>query len=570
MRLTIKTKLFVTFLFVFLLYGVAMLVAWGELKDANANYTETVETDIAEMERIEQITAAKLQVRTTVASILIGLPNAPDNHVPDLQAHLRDLIETVEYMTAELRKTAHPELMSLLDEFEELHGISKPLYLRIIDLELAGNGDQANRLFHTESAKVSTEIVELLMRMQEVVRKELDERHVATAEAYQQSAMQLLILFVASLVVGGISAAITTQGIARRLATSVMVSRRIAAGDLRSDIKITGRDEVAELLTAQSDMVEKLREVVGNVMMTTNYVATGSAQMASTSGELSEGASTQAASTEEVSSAVEEMSANIRRSAENAGTTEEIASKSAQDARESGKAVSDAVQAMETIANRIMIVQEIARQTDLLALNAAVEAARAGEHGRGFAVVAAEVRKLAERSQTAAAEISALSSSTLRTPTRAGEMLSVLVPNIERTARLVSEIATASKELAAGSTLINNSMLQLDRVTQENTSASEELSATATELAAQAEQLASAIGYFRIEGEGEAGPAASSASGARAQARGAGKAAAPGKSGRAGEAAKARVSRVEDGGFDFDLGGEADELDARFKRRDAA
>lgn len=566
MRLTIKTKLFLTFLFVFLLYGVAMVVAWVELDAANANYSETVDTDIAELEKIEQITTAKLQVRTTVASILIGLPNAPANHVPDLQIRLRELVETVEYLTVELRQTAHPNLLGLLDEFEELHAISKPLYMRIIDLELAGNGDQANTLFHTESAKVSAEITEVMMRMRDVVIGELAVRHATTKEAYDNSVMQLLILFVASLIVGGGSAAVTTQSIARRLSASVAVSRRIAGGDLQNDIKITGHDEVTELLTAQRDMVEKLREVVGNVMMTTNYVATGSAQMASTSGELSEGASTQAASTEEVSSAVEEMSANIRRSAENAGTTEEIASKSAQDARESGKAVSDAVQAMETIADRIMIVQEIARQTDLLALNAAVEAARAGEHGRGFAVVAAEVRKLAERSQTAAAEISSLSSSTLRTATGAGEMLQVLVPNIEKTARLVSEIATASKELAAGSTLINNSMLQLDRVTQENTSASEELSATATELAAQAEQLASAIGYFRIEESTGAAPSAAARTGSK-PAKGA---QAP-RASRASETSKpGRVSRVEDGGFDFDLGGDTDELDARFKRRDAA
>ena len=562
MRMTIKTKLFLAFLFVFVLYGAAMVFALVNLRLANEAYETAMETDVVELEKIDDIAKAKLRVRSTVASILIGLPNAPENHIPQLQERLMQLVQTVETLEEEIRATAHPELAALLDEFNAQHLISKPLYLRIIDLELAGRGDEANTLFHTKSRDISNEIVVTLDRMRDVVMGEITGGRAATNAAYETAKLQLIGLFLASLVIGGGSALYTILGISRRLTRSVGITSEVAEGNLNVNIAVTGNDEISALMGAQRDMVAKLREVVGNVSATSRYVASGSAQMASTSGELSTGASTQAASTEEVSSAVEEMSANIKRSSENASTTEEIASKSAADARESGKAVEDAVRAMETIADRIMIVQEIARQTDLLALNAAVEAARAGEHGRGFAVVAAEVRKLAERSQTAAAEISSLSSSTLRTAAGAGEMLAALVPNIERTAQLVSEIATASKELATGSTLINNSMLQLDKVTQENTSASEELSATATELAAQAEQLSSAIGYFKLE----AGRASEMPMQASVAAR---PAAAPAKS--AASVGKPRkVSSVEGGGFDFDLGSDTDELDARFKRREAA
>ena len=162
------------------------------------------------------------------------------------------------------------------------------------------------------------------------------------------------------------------------------------------------------------------------------------------------------------------MNANIRQNAENALQTEKIATQAANDAQEGGNAVNMTVSAMKQIANKIMIIEEIARQTNLLALNAAIEAARAGEHGKGFAVVAAEVRKLAERSQNAAAEINDLSTNSVEVAERAGQLLEVIVPNIQRTAELVQEISAASKEQDAGAEQINQSIQQLDGVIQQN------------------------------------------------------------------------------------------------------
>jgi methyl-accepting chemotaxis protein len=201
---------------------------------------------------------------------------------------------------------------------------------------------------------------------------------------------------------------------------------------------------------------------------------------------------------------MEEMAANIKQNADNAAQTEKIARQSSKDAEASGEAVNRAVTAMRTIAEKISIVQEIARQTDLLALNAAVEAARAGEHGRGFAVVASEVRKLAERSQLAAAEISGLSGETVKVATEAGEMLSKLVPDIRKTAELVAEISAACREQDIGASQINEAIQQLDKVTQQNAGASEEMSATSEELAAQAEELQSSIAFFRVDASGSA------------------------------------------------------------------
>jgi methyl-accepting chemotaxis protein len=195
------------------------------------------------------------------------------------------------------------------------------------------------------------------------------------------------------------------------------------------------------------------------------------------------------------------MAANIKQNAANANETERIARQSAKDAELSGAAVGRAVAAMQTIAEKITIVQEIARQTDLLALNAAVEAARAGEHGKGFAVVASEVRKLAERSQAAAGEIGTLSSDSVKVAQEAGGMLEKLVPDIKRTAELVEEISAACREQDVGSAQINQAIQQLDKVTQQNASASEEMSATAEELANQADRLQETIAFFRVNGD---------------------------------------------------------------------
>ena len=201
---------------------------------------------------------------------------------------------------------------------------------------------------------------------------------------------------------------------------------------------------------------------------------------------------------------MEEMASNIQQNTDNAAQTEKISHKAAQNARESGAAVSDAVMAMNEIAGRISIIEEIARQTNLLALNAAIEAARAGEHGKGFAVVATEVRRLAERSQIAAREIGAFSTDTLEISEKAGMMLEKLVPDIRKTAELVQEISAASREQNSGTQQINKAIRQLDQVVQQNASAAEEMASTSEELASQAQQLQGSISFFKIDGAGAA------------------------------------------------------------------
>ncbi len=276
------------------------------------------------------------------------------------------------------------------------------------------------------------------------------------------------------------------------------IAQKVAAGDLTLELRSINKKGDTGVYAAIKEMIEKLKEVVINVKSASDNVASGSQQMSSSSEEMSQGATEQAANAEEASSSMEQMSANIRQNSDNAQQTDKIAVKAAKDAQEGGAAVTQAVGAMKEIAGKISIIEEIARQTNLLALNAAIEAARAGEHGKGFAVVAAEVRKLAERSQSAAGEISQLSSSSVDVAEQAGEMLNKLVPDIQKTAELVQEINAASNEQNSGADQINKAIQQLDQVIQQNAGASEEMSSTAEELAAQAEQLQNTIAFFKV------------------------------------------------------------------------
>jgi methyl-accepting chemotaxis protein len=330
-----------------------------------------------------------------------------------------------------------------------------------------------------------------------------------------------------------------TRSITRPILAAVTAARKLAVGDCEQNVDASGRDEAAMLLDAMQQMIDSNREmasaatgiaggdldvkviprsdrdvlgvalanmidsltqVIGEVRSGATALTMAATQISASSQSLSQGTSEQASSVEETTSSLEQMSASITQNADNSRQMELMAVKGSSDADQSAQAVKQSVEAMTKIAEKISIIEEIAYQTNLLALNAAIEAARAGEHGRGFAVVATEVRKLAERSQTAAKDIGGLASSSVGVAQLSGKLLGELVPTIRTTADLVREVAAASSEQSAGVMQINRAMALVDQVTQRNASASEELASTAEEMAAQAEALQQTIGHFRVAG----------------------------------------------------------------------
>jgi methyl-accepting chemotaxis protein len=282
----------------------------------------------------------------------------------------------------------------------------------------------------------------------------------------------------------------------------VRVLAALAEGDLTQEITADYQGTFGQLKDACNTTVGNLSNTMTNVTTAVSSLTSASNQINATAQSLSQASSEQAASVEETSASLEQMTASISQNTENAKVTDGIATKASVEATEGGEAVTATVSAMKSIAEKIGIIDDIAYQTNLLALNAAIEAARAGEHGKGFAVVAAEVRKLAERSQVAAQEISSVASSSVHLAEKAGKLLDQMVPNIRKTSDLVQEITAASEEQASGVKQINGAVTQLSKTTQTNAAASEELAATAEEMNGQVEQLEQAVAFFKLEGGG--------------------------------------------------------------------
>ncbi|WP_341209698.1 methyl-accepting chemotaxis protein [uncultured Sphingomonas sp.] len=535
MRATIKMKLGATFAVLVLLLAVVIGVGVSKMSTLNSAITEVIAGPARSLSLAQSVDTLQSQSLADQQSLALNTDAATMKVYYDkVVAGENELDRTIQQGIAAASPESKPFWEAVGRDWTEL----KPVFDRVRDLGNANRNEEAAKVSNEEQAPLNVRFNADIGKLSDFQRAAMKQADESTNELYAESRTIMITAGVIAFMIAVAGALWISLVVSRGLKRISVAVEAVSIGDLDQDVVVTTNDEIKDLvdtvnrMTANlrksaaladaiaggdltvdyqplSDkdklghalvtMVERLRGVVGDATLAAQNVASGSQQLSSSSEQVSQGATEQAAAAEEASASMEQMAANIKQNADNATQTEKIARQSSQDAELSGQAVEKAVTAMRTIAERIGIVQEIARQTDLLALNAAVEAARAGEHGRGFAVVAAEVRKLAERSQTAAGEISGMSSETVTAAAQAGEMLTKLVPDIRRTAELVSEISAACREQDIGASQINEAIQQLDKVTQQNASASEQISSTSEELASQAEELQESIAYFRVD-----------------------------------------------------------------------
>ncbi|HKJ05738.1 MAG TPA: methyl-accepting chemotaxis protein [Geopsychrobacteraceae bacterium] len=491
----------------------------------------------------------ELQLTNLVLAAMDAIIDKEEGQVsPERLAIMDDAIAFLEGNINELENIAeeYNEVAAIAALRSDITNLKKGIRTDLVSL-IESSAKDIQRM--AEEFKLMDEILDIdsealeasLLIIEDSVREEFAEAGAELHATMATASNVGLLAFV--LVLGSLLPILYFVGrsILRPLEVAVNTARRMARGDISMEIEVTSNDETGVLLGAMKEMVGstremasvadeiskgnlqvkveersaedvlglslremlgRLTEIIQNVRMSSGNVSSGSQALSAASEEMSQGATEQASSAEEASASIEEMTANIRQNADNAQQTEGIAIKTAQDAEDGGKAVADTLIAMKEIANKINIVEEISRQTNLLALNAAIEAARAGEHGKGFAVVAAEVRKLAERSQVAAGEISTLSVTSVDVAEQAGKLLEIIVPNIRKTAELVQEISAASKEQDSGADQIGKSIQQLDMIIQQNASSSEEMASTAEELSTQAEALEDIIAFFKVDLKG--------------------------------------------------------------------
>jgi len=388
------------------------------------------------------------------------------------------------------------------EEFHKLFSVVKNYTDEIILLLNQNKIKEAEEIYFGPYQPNFENMREIMNQFTEVTEKEADMAYLSSVNLGQkiiQNSIAIMIIVILFII---ISAFLLTRSITVPIYTAVILLDKFAGGNLNIFVpkKYKKRkDEVGHLLHSLSVMLKKMQEIVSVIKNNSEQIAAASLQLNNTSQLLSQGASEQASSVEEVSSTMEQISANITQNSDNAKETEKISEGSTQGIIKMAETSKQSLESINTISQKITIINDIAFQTNILALNAAVEAARAGSHGKGFAVVASEVRKLAEKSQIAAEEIADLSRNSVKITEHASSLMTNILPEVSKTATLVQEISLSSSEQSHGALQVNEALQQLNNVTQQNASTSEELASSAEELSGQAEMLKDMISFFKLD-----------------------------------------------------------------------
>lgn len=379
-------------------------------------------------------------------------------------------------------------------EYKKLGGYTKSIDTLLKSRKFA----IADKLYYGEYLECFEKMREMLNNYTDVSLAEAETEYLSSKDALKYIVINSLIIFLVILGIIITSSILLVQSIKNPLNEAVEVTKKVSEGNLVVEITNNNNDEIGMLSQSLRAMVDKIKDVITGVMMSSENFVAGSRELSLSAQQISSGANEQAASSEEISSSIEQMLSSVNQTSENALQTEKIATQAAESIKKANDSVISTIEAMRTIIQKISVIKEIAEKTDLLAVNAAIESARAGEYGKGFAVVASEVRKLAEHSQKAAKEIDDISISSVATAEHSGRMLAEVIPQIQNTAQLVQEISATSLEQNSGIGQISQAIQQLSAVVQSNSALSEELASSSEELSSQAKVLLDTISYFKL------------------------------------------------------------------------
>lgn len=501
-RIKLKTLLYIGFALLITLMVLSNFISLRALDQANQRLVEIVDIPIEQRILSNRIRSNFLEIDRLTSKYILARSEADKTKYAQQIQQANAQIETA---LIALERLSDADTQQLVGTFRNQIADYQKIALRIQEIanltvdagaSLDEIQEQNRQAYLLQGEEGERELQEADLLAQELINRMDASVQAAITRGqqhYQQAQRVLLIMLGGS----GLFTLLVAFLIIHRISLISSIATRIGEGDLSYAFDPAVSD--ADLYGVLRNMNITIRDIVAEIKESSGNVASGSVEMSSTGQQIAQGATEQASSLEEISSSMEEMTASISQTADNARQTEQIAQQAASEAQATGEAVDKAVTAMKLIAEKIGIIEEIARQTNLLALNAAIEAARAGEHGKGFTVVAAEVRKLAERSQKAASEIVEYSRSSLEVSERAGEKLADLLPSIMKNSSLVQEISAAAIEQDKGANEINKALQQLDQVVQQSAAAAEEMAASSEELSAQAETMFETVSFFKVD-----------------------------------------------------------------------
>ncbi len=511
-KLNIAQKLLVGFgviLFVIIINGVWTFVTLSNSKKLNKTLTEVYSPSSNSLRELSQmITQSKMLIKNWVfidkqsgTPDKVRLAELQDKKYPELKKKIQGFYD-------KWKEVGHASdidsLNVIFQKTDSLFQMQKQIMNSLNSFE---SYDDAMVLFEVEPLVqeggnvilLSDKIIKEVEQIADEFTKESDLGLTKMNESFSSFSWIIIIMSIVIVAFSSFIGYLLYKSIVKPLIVGVKFAQSIGSGDLEAKVDINQEDEIGDLANALSKMAENLKNIVVAIKRNANELVASGHQLKTSSMQLSKGSAEQAASAEEVSTSIEEMVANIDQNTENAVKTEKMTIETAKDVNIANELSSEAAKAMKLVSEKITVISDIAFQTNILALNAAVEAARAGEHGRGFSVVAAEVRKLAERSKSAADEIVSLVNTGLKVSNEAGEKTKMLVPDIEKTTQLIKEISAASLEQKTGAEQINLAMQQLNMITQENASSSDELTQSSNQLSVLAMNLNQAVGFFKID-----------------------------------------------------------------------